>query len=120
MHPKFSPLNITTDKFLMILHNFKSISVKTYKLFKRIHYILIILFSTVEYFTPFLNFPQLLIIMLNIFVHNEVSLKIFCINFYSLGRKEKKKEKKKEKVIKENKTPKKIEEKYNRGGLGCK
>ena len=44
MHPKFSSPNITIDKFLMILHNFKSISVKNYKLFKRIHYILIILF----------------------------------------------------------------------------
>lgn len=47
------------------------------------HYILFILSSTVEHSTPFLNFPQLLVIMLNIFVHNDVSLKLFYIDLYS-------------------------------------
>ena len=47
-------------------------------------------------------------------------LKYFALTFIPWVEKKKRKKKKKEKVIKENKTPKKIEEKYNRGGLGCK
>ena len=67
----------------MILYNFKTTSIKNYTLIEYMKYILID-FSKAEHSMYFLNFPQILIIMLNTYVSNDFSLlKLFPFNVYT-------------------------------------